>query len=269
MKKLYFLLDMFIIKVAFLSVVEVCYMKFKLSFLLALFVCLSSSVFAFSNKYFSVNDNGWDVKRKSDKELGFILKDYIPDEEDKAGLTPSIDIIIKEVDKDKLYKVEYNKSELKELENEVKNKAFKEYLALAKNGSRQFLEENYREASKGKIDEIINNIYEDSGIISSSISKIGKNKSYCVEFKIAKTLFRRFVVISLHRVTIIEFTFPESVDIDSMKCYKDFISSFKNYDKEATSLNFFIYGGMGMNILKIIAIVLISFVVKIFKKFRA
>ena len=241
-------------------------MKSRVIFLFFLFMALNSSLYAFSNKYFSVTDKGWKLEKKSDKEMCFVMNDYIPEEGDATGLVPLVSIKIE--GEDKLYKAKYDNEELKTFEKEIKNKAFKDYMEMAKKGSRQFLEKNYRGATKAELNKIIDKVYEDSGIKSSSISRIGDSKAYKIEFKVAGALFRRFVIASLHRVTIVEFTYPESADIDSLKPYKDFVSSFKNNDKEASSLNVFIYGSLGKNLLRIIIFVVIGLAGTIFKKLK-
>ena len=242
-------------------------MKFKISFLLTLFVCLNSSLFAFNNKYFSVKDNGWKVEKKSDKIISFLLKDYTAPEEDKLGIAPFININIEEKE-NTIYVVKFNQKELDDLKKELENKAYKENLELAQKGTRKFLESNFRNATKSQIDKATEQAYEDSGIKSGSISKVGNSKAYRVDYKIAELLFRRFVVVSLNRFTIIEFAYPETFDLDSSKEYKDFISSFKNYDKDPSSFNGFIYGNIGRQLFRLIIIVVVGAVITVVKKLQ-
>ena len=244
-------------------------MKNKAIFLFCLFLFLtvSSSLFAFNNKYFSVKDNGWEVKKKSDKQIGFILKGYTPDEDNKAGLIPIINIQIEE-DDEKLHVVKFNQKELDELKDNLKNKAFKDYLESAKKASKTFLEKMYPNAPRKQVEAALDEIYRDSGITSASLTKIGSCKAYCVNFNISEACFRRFVVQSLHRATIIEFTYPKSYDIDSSKEYKDFVSSFKNFDKEPTSFNGFLYGTAGPILLKLLIVVVLGVVGTVLKRLK-
>ncbi len=240
-------------------------MKSRIITALFLFMTLSTSLFAFSNKYFSVKDSGWEVKRISDKDIGFMMKDYVPEEGDETGLPPIVNVNIEGEKEDTIYRANYDKTELNRFENLIKDKAFKQYLEEGKKASREYLENNFKGASKRKIDDAIEDIYKDSKIESASISKIGNSKSFQVDFQIGSIHFRRFVVTTLHRVTIVEFKYPVVSNFTSSKTYKDFISSFKINDKEGSAFNVFLYGGMGMNILKLIVIVLISIGVKIFR----
>ena len=242
-------------------------MKNRFYLFLFMLLGINSSLFAFSNSYFSVSDKGWTVHKKSDKVISFVLKDYTPDEEDVTGITPTININIEE-DPEKHYVAKFDNKELKTFSDTLKTHAYKDYLEEAKRGSRQYLEQAYKNAPRKQIDEIIDKLYEESGITSESIGKVGDSKAYKIDFNISKMKFRRFLVVSLNRLTIIEFSFPDTVDIESLKEYKDFVSSFKNNDSAPTQLNAYIYGSVGKNLLRLLFVTALAAGVGIYKKMK-
>ena len=244
-------------------------MKNKALFLLCifLFLTISSSLFAYSNKYMSVSDKGWEVHKKSDEVIAFLLKDYTRDPEDKTGITPLININIKSED-NTIYVVKFNQKELDKIKDELINNAYKDSLTEAKKGSIAVLDQQFKQLTKQQKDQIIEKIYGDSGVKSTKISKVGNSKAYLLDYKVAQILFRRFIVVSLNRYTIIEFVYPETFDLESSSEYKDFISSFKNFDKEPSSFNGFIYGKVGGSLLKLLIVVVIGVVGTVLKKIR-
>ena len=231
-----------------------------------MFLAVSSSLFALNNKYFSVKDSEWEFKKASDKEMGFIMKNYTPEEGDVTGIIPVANVQIEQED-DKLYVVSFSQKELNDLKNKLENKAFKDYYDSARKASKKFLEQSTR-LSRNEIENALEEIYGNSAITSSKIAKIGSSKAYCFDFNISKAKFKRFVIPSLHRATVIEFTYPDSFDLESSKAYKDFISSFKNNDKDPSSFNGFIYGGLGKSILRLLIFVIIGVVGTYVKRLR-
>ena len=243
-------------------------MKSRVIFLFFLFMAFTSSLFAFNNQYFSFTDKGWDVEKQSDAVISLTFKDYTPPEEDDTEIVPFANINVK-TEKDTIYVVKFDQKELDDLKNNIKNKAFKDYLEIAKKSSRTYLEKMYPNSSQSKINEALDNIYSNSGITSATITKFGSSRAYCVTFTIAKAIIKRFIIPSLNRITVVEFTYPESFDLDSSKPYKDFLSSFNNKDSAPTSFNGFIYGGMGKNILKILVFLAVGIGGTILKKLKS
>lgn len=244
-------------------------MKSRHLFFLCLFMFLtvSSSLFAYSSKYFSVSDKGWNVQKKSDTVITFLLKDYTPDPEDQTGITPFININIKSEDKT-YYVSKFDQKELDKIKSELENKGYKEMLDASKKESMDMLNQQFKQLSKRQKDEVMEKVYGDSGIKSANISKVGKSKAFRLDYKIAQVLFRRFIVVSLFRYTIIEFAYPETFDLDSSKEYKDFMASFKNFDKEPTTFNGFVFGKYSGYLLQFVIAVVIGVVGILFKKFK-
>ena len=171
-------------------------------------------------------------------------------------------------EKDTLYVVSYSQKELSDFTSKLENNGFKEYLESDKKETRNFIEKKYPNAPRSKVDEVLKEVYANSKITSSSIVKIGNSKAYCVDFNIVSTKFRRFAIPSLHRVTAIEFAYPETFDLESSKAYKDFVSSYKNKDQAPSSFNGFLYGTLGPNLLRLLIFVAIAIGTTVLKKLR-
>ena len=242
-------------------------MKNRFLFLLLFFITVNSSLFAFSNQFFSVSDAGWDVKKKSDYIINFLLKNYLPEDGKESSPPPFVTINVKE-GANTLYVVKYDQKELDNLKDELLKKAYAEGLKESKTEAKEFLKKNFGQLTNRQIDEAVDKMHEDSGIKSTSLTKIGSNKAYRIDYKISEVLFRRFVVITLKRAMIIEFTYPDGFDLDSEKAYKDFMASFKNPDHAPTSFNGFIFGGGAFKILEILIVVVVFVVSRIFRRMR-
>ncbi len=111
----------------------------KILFILAIFILINSSLFAYSNKYFSVDETGWERTDNSEKSFTYKLKrSYL--EEENISFTPNITInYLESEDKDLISN--YTQNELNDIKVAFENKDFKQRLESAKQESIKVLEQ--------------------------------------------------------------------------------------------------------------------------------
>ncbi len=243
---------------------------FSLFFFLIIF---NSSLFAFDNSFFSVNDDGWEVRPDSDREFTFKMKDFNSSEdEDDFKMIPSVSVIVS--DNDGLVVAKFNQDELNQIKETVENNAISGYINDAKEMAYKALGVNTSKSSyitpfiPREVEKKVEELFEDSGVKSYYYGTIGGNKAYVIDFKVGLIEGRRFALLGLKKSYIIEFRYGENTDIKSLKPYKDFVSSFKMKDSAPTSFNAFIYGSFAKSILKLLIIIAIGGAASFFKKMR-
>ncbi len=104
---------------------------------------------------------------------------------------------------------------------------------------------------------------------STSYSYLGGSKAHVIEFLIGKTWFKRFIVVKLNYTFIVEFSYSQTTDVESIKQYKDFIDSFNAKNRNPTYINYLIFGSLGKILLRGLGLLAIGAVVAVVKKARA
>ncbi len=239
-------------------------MKRFFPLLLILFVfIINSNLYAFDNKHFSVKENGWKITKKTDEVVLFEIEDFEKDNEN--FIVPNVGVKIEKNEKPTV--VEYTQEELNTFKSSIEKKAYKDYYNDFKAGVIESLENRLPNSSKKQREEMVKEIFSDSGIKSTSYKNIGNSKAHTIEFLIGTIFIRRFVVVKLNYTYVIEFTYAKNTDIDSLKPYKDFVSSFKAKDYNPTTVNAYIHGGALWKIVsKVLGLLVLGAVAAIAKK---
>ncbi len=242
-------------------------MKKCLSVFVLTLVLISSTLLAFDNKYFSVNDEGWTNESTSEEDTFFTMEDFQPITDEEIlkkfkDVPPNVCVKIFNPDnEDTYYYAEYDQEELKQFKDvlgefsQIEKQTLKE--AFIKNIEKEKqLNDNEKEALFEKIFPI--------EIVNADIGKIGEHKAFVGNFKVGKVCFRAFKIITLKHIYIVYFKFMESAPIDDFKVYKEFVKSFKAKDSEGSKFNSYLHA-YGLTAL-ILLLAGAEFVYKIIKK---
>ena len=242
-------------------------MKKYLLIISILVFAINSNLYAFSNKYFTVDDNGWKLDKQSEESMAFFLENFEPEEGDNTTYNPRVAI---KVEKNDAYVIaKYDQNELDTFKSAVSSKAYQQYFNEVKSTIDNILKEKSPNYTQKQRTEIINNLLAKSGMKSTSYSNLGSSKAHVIEFLIGNTWFKRFIVVKLNYTFIVEFSYGQTTDIDSIKQYKDFINSFNAKDKNPTYMNYLIFGRLGKILLQGIILLAIGGFAAFIKKARS
>ena len=228
--------------------------KLYLIMLILYITLINSAVYAFSNQYFSVKDTDCQVTSDSDKSVKLFPNDQFGSDDSK--IKTSIEITIVNVDKNKHVVAKYDQNELDTLEKAIKDGAFKQYLNMAeevirKNSARSAMQNvysnssrstrnNYRTKPSQKADntqKLIDELRQKSKVMPAYYSKLGKHKAHTVDYKVGIVNIRRFVVMMLNYLYVVEVVYSDENDITKTSTYEDFVKTFKANDKAPTWIN--------------------------------
>ena len=222
-------------------------MKKYICFIVILFVFVNMSLFAFENEYFKVNDSKWSINNKVSSSFvkgfngvyGFSLKDFETDDPIKKMAPPSIFVAVKKNEEGVTH---YIKDEKGFLENQKKvvtqdfeagEKRFKEAML-------QVLLAQMPNTPKSRLEKMVDKEYEATGgseLGSIAYTRVGPHKAVESNYRLSVFAIRTYVIYTLTRIYYIEVKYYDSVEIDSLPAFKEFMSSLDFKDKIANKFN--------------------------------
>ena len=237
----------------------------KRLFILIAFIFIANiTAYAFDNKYFSVSDKGFVVKKESDTSVSFI----IPKDKSKTVLSGDdeyeiyINVYITETEddekEDKVYFYrDYDEGELKEWK-EICNNLFLGDVKDFKEEKLQYLAENEKDSTEEEREAIVDKyINENNKIENIYLGNFGKYKAYIYDSIIDCEKRRVIKIVTLNRLYSIFIYGSDFFDTDE-SC-KEFVKTIVLKDKEATRVNSFLYAYFWWFIIIPLAIIEIKF----------
>ena len=240
--------------------------KYLLLFFLSVFV--NSSLLAFENDLFKVNDTGWKYVKERDF-LVFTLensKEFV-DPETYQTNTANIYVLVRVMDFLELTPDDYSDKNLEDFKN-----MFQGYLETNVNNQKiKILNEITKEHplvtlfTKEYIKNDIDKRFERTKINSYSVKKIGKFQSYFIDFYNENYNVKYYSLHTMnHRYQIQLYSYKDVPEKD-LKPAIDFINSFEPKDIAPTKINYYWYKYGLISI--IVLILILGFVsYKLFQK---
>lgn len=210
------------------------------------FLLMESCLYAFSNSDFKVSAKGWEIEKTGDRDISFLLQDF-----SLSGGASSETIAKQEIPINPMFEVQakdleavfipdYNQAELNHFKSEVENNAYQELLKLNQEVVRKAFRNKFPETSGNDVELLMKELYKDSGYKYSSITTFGSYKSFCVEFLIGNTVFRRYLVVAYKLAYTIDLCYPEGFPIDDIAAVKEFKKTFYVKAASASYFNFYL-----------------------------
>lgn len=236
----------------------------KKSFLLSVLLLLivSSSLFAFENDLYKVNDKGWNNR----KESGLLLftpensKEFVDPETNQREIS-DIYIIIKTRDFSEMTPDDYSKENIEKFKKNFQDFINKDIKNKKKNILKD-VEKEFPGINKEYVEKEIDKRFERTKINLCTSKYLGKFQSYYVDF-----YNENFNVIyySLHTMNHryqIQINYHKDVSESDLKPAYDFVNSFEPKDIAPTKMNAFLYGnGLKITLAIILIITLLLYFV--------
>ena len=217
-------------------------MKKILSLVILLLFIVNTTLFAFENDLYKINDKGWENQKESDY-LVFKQEDSkeFIDPETKESSGSDIYVIIRTIDFPEVTPDDFSQKNLEDFK-----KMFQRFIERSVNQQKEKIKNNLSEKysflGDTYLQKKVDKIFERTKINSYSVKKLGEFQSYYVEFCNENFNVKYYSLHTLNHRYQIQLYFHKSVSEDRLKPAYDFINSFVPKDVAPTAMNALFYG---------------------------
>lgn len=244
-------------------------MKKLLFFLLCFIIIINSALFAYEDDNFKVNDKDWEAEKKSSKSTVFFLNKSISviaedtgEEVTRSDLRPYVIVRVSEYSD--LNVADFSQKGLEEFKKNFEEKEFSKFAKNYKNTIKDNILKKQPAITKDQAEELVKLAVGDMKINSSSVTKIGNFQAYEMNYKLGPISSKHYIIPTLNKEYYVILQNLDTIDINKVQQWDNFIKSLEIKDKAPTKMNEFLYG----NGLKILLGVIILISLVIFKLVR-
>ena len=243
-------------------------MKKILLLTIFLLITLNTTLLAFENDLYKVDDKGWNHK----EETGFLIftqensKEFT-DPETGQKADSDIYILVRTLDFNELTPDDYSPKNAEEFKNKFQD-YFKRNIKIQKNQILKNLDKEFSFFSKEYLEKRVDKRFERCKINSYSVKTIGKFKSYFIDFYNENFNVKYYSLHTMNHRYQIQLYYHKDLSEDDIKPAMKFINSFEPKDIAPTKLNEFLYGN-GLKATLAILLLLSFLVFRFFNSKRA
>ena len=231
--------------------------------ILLLFI-INTSLFAFENTLFKVNDKGWKNQKQS-RMYFFTLensKEFTDPVTEQKSIA-DIYILIRVLYFDEMTPDDFSPKNAEDFKNKFQTFIQKDINRQKKEIMKE-LEKEFPLLGEAYLQKTVDKRFERTKINSYSVKKLGEFQCYYIDFYNENFNVDYYSLHTLNRRYQIQINYHKDVSKDRLKPAYDFVNSFEPKDPAPTKLNVFLYGN-GLKITLVVLLLLSFIVYKIYK----